>query len=85
MRIGQRLTNIIPDFAAKRYVGLSAEVIENPFLPICRSQIEVRFPCETDRLAENMPGFHWITGYGDCLSEVGYALKKLKIQWECLG
>jgi len=28
-----------------------------------------------------MPGFHWMTCYGDYLKETGYALAKLGIQW----
>jgi hypothetical protein len=32
-----------------------------------------------------MPGFHWMTIYGDYLRETGYALKKVPIAWECLG
>ena len=32
-----------------------------------------------------MPGFHWMTGYGDYTKELGYALKRVGIQWEFLG
>jgi hypothetical protein len=32
-----------------------------------------------------VPGFHWMTVYGDYLRETGYALKKVAIDWECLG
>mgnify|MGYP000677739981 CR=1 FL=1 len=35
-------------------------------------------------LAEKMPGFHWMTCYGDYMKEIGYACKKLGIQWEDL-
>ena len=85
MRVGQTVTNIIPDFASERYVGLLAEIIDNPFLPICRSQIDVRYTCDDRTLAEAMPGFHWITGYGDYTREMEYALKKVGIAWDCLG
>jgi L-fucose isomerase-like protein len=85
MRVGQTVTNIIPDFASERYVGLLAEIIDNPFLPICRSQIDVRYACDDRTLAEVMPGFHWITGYGDYMREVEYALKKVGIGWQSLG
>ena len=84
MRKGQVVTNIIPDFASEKYVGLLAEIIDNPFLPICRSQIDVRYACSDQLLAEVMPGFHWITGYGDYAKEVGYALKKVGIGWQLL-
>jgi len=84
MRKGQEVTMIIPDFAAERWVGLAGEVVDSPFLPICRSQIDVRFSVDSDRLNAATPGFHWMLGYGDYLREVGYALKRTPIEWECL-
>jgi len=85
MAKGRKLTNILPDFAAERWVGLSGEVIDHPLLPICRSQIDIRFPCSSQLLAARMPGFHWMIVYGDWLREAGYALKRVGIQWECLA
>ena len=85
MRKGQVVTNIVPDFAEKRWVGLKGEIIDAPFMPICRSQIDIRFTCDSHTLAERMPGFHWMTGYGDYLREIGYALKRVNIEWNCLG
>jgi hypothetical protein len=66
-------------------VGLSAEIVDSPFLPICRSQIDVRFACDSLKLAERMPGFHWMTIYGEWLRETGYALRRIPIAWENLG
>ncbi|MBC7349098.1 MAG: sugar isomerase [Candidatus Aminicenantes bacterium] len=83
-RRGQVVTNIIPDFAAKRWLGLAGKIEEAPFLPICRSQIEVSFIKDSELLARRMPGFHWMTAYGDYLREVGYALRRVKIEWDCL-
>ena len=85
MRKGQLLTNIAPDFASKRWLGLRAEIVEAPFLPICRSQIDVRFKCDDRTLAKRMPGFHWMTAYGDYTREVAYALKRVGIEWDFLG
>jgi len=85
MRKGQVVTNVIPDFKAERYVGLRGEIIDVPFLPICRDQIDIRFECDSLKLAQRMPGFHWMTCYGDYLKEIGYALKRVGIQWENLG
>jgi hypothetical protein len=85
MHKGQKVTNIIPDFKAERWVGLSAEIEDHPFFPICRSQIDVRFECDSNLVADRMPGFHWMTGYGDYTKEVGYALGKTKITWDYLG
>ncbi len=85
MRKGQVLTNVIADFKAEHWVGLAGEVVEAPFLPICRCQIDIRFQCDSLKLAQRMPGFHWMTCYGDYLKEIGYALKRTSIQWETLG
>ena len=84
MRKGQMTTNIAPDFELKRWVGLRAEIIDAPFMDVCRSQIDVRFTCDSKRLAERMPGFHWMTGYGDYLRELAYASKKVDIEFEDL-
>ena len=59
MKLGQVVTNILPDFEFKRNVGLLARIVDNPFLDICRSQIDVSFSCSSKKLAEEMPGFHW--------------------------
>jgi hypothetical protein len=85
MRIGEKVTMVAPDFASKRWLGLSGEIIDHPFLPICRSQIDVRFQAPSLLVAERMPGFHWLLTYGDCLREIGYALRRVPVQWDCLG
>ena len=85
MRKGQEVTIIISDFKAEHWTGLAGKIIDHPFLPICRSQIDVSFKCDTDVLAEKMRGFHWMLVYGDYLREAGYALKRTPIEWECLG
>ncbi|MCX8161237.1 MAG: sugar isomerase [Candidatus Saccharicenans sp.] len=84
MRRGQVVTNIIPDFESKRWVGLLGKIEEAPFLPICRSQVEVSFSKDSELLARRMPGFHWMTCYGDYMREVGYALRRVKIEWDTL-
>ncbi len=84
MSKGQKVTNVIPDFASKRWVGLLGEIVDAPFMPICRSQIDIRFSCDDQTLAKRMPGFHWMTGYGDYLLEIGYALKRVNIEWDLL-
>ena len=85
MRKGQVVTNIAPDFAAERWLGLSGEIIDHEFMPICRDQIDISFKADSQVVAERMPGFHWMTVYGDYLREVGYALKRTPIKWDCLG
>jgi hypothetical protein len=85
MRKGQVVTNVIPDFASAQYVGLRGTIVDSPFLPICRSQIDVAYAVRDDQVALNMPGFHWETIYGDWLRETGYALQKIGIGWQLLG
>ncbi len=81
MPVGQKLTNIVPDFSFKRWVGFEGEVAGNPFLPICRSQIDVGIHGSDERLLREMRGFHWMTGYGNYLRETRYALNKIGIDW----
>jgi hypothetical protein len=82
MRKGQITTNVIPDFKSERWLGLTGEIIDVPFMDICRSQIDIGFACDSLQLAKKMPGFHWMTCYGDYMKETGYALKRVKIAWE---
>lgn len=81
---GQTVTNIIPDFEFKRNVGFVGKIEDNPFLAICRSQIDVSFTFDSNILAQRMPGFHWITCYGDYLRECDYAMKKFGIGFDIL-
>jgi L-fucose isomerase-like protein len=82
MQPGQVVTNIIPDFKVKQYLGLKGTIVDSPFMDICRSQIDISFDADSQVLARRMPGFHWMTGYGDYMRETGYALKRLGIEWE---
>ena len=79
MKIGQLVTNLVPDFDCKKWVGFDGTITANPFLDICRSQIDVRIHGSTGELLREMKGFHWMTCYGSYLRETGYALKKLGI------
>jgi hypothetical protein len=85
MKIGHEITMIDPDFNAKKWIGFKGKVLANPFHAICRAQIDVSIEGNCDRLAQEMVGFHWMMSYGDHLREVGYALKKVGIQWDNLS
>jgi len=84
MHTGQVVTNIIPDFQVSRYLGLKGTIVDSPFRDICRSQIDISLDVDGQTLAKGMPGFHWMTVYGDYTRETGYALKRLGIEWEQL-
>ena len=85
MARGTKVTNIIPDFKMEKYSLLSGEIADAPFRPICRSQIDMAYKCPDEKVALNMPGFHWMTWYGEYMREAGYALKKIGIACENLG
>jgi len=79
-RKGMVTTNLVPDFSFRKWVGFTGDVIENPFLPICRAQVDITIKGSTRKLLDEMRGFHWMTSYGDHLRETGYALKKAGIE-----
>ncbi len=85
MNINQTVTNIMPDFKFKKNVGLLGKIVDNPFMAICRSQIDVSFACDSNLVAKSMPGFHWVTVYGDYLNESKYALGKINIDLKTLA
>jgi L-fucose isomerase-like protein len=79
MRKGQKVTNLIPDFGNRKWVGFEGEIADVPFLPICRSQADVAFRGDTEKLLEEMKGFHWMTCYGTYVREARYALAKIGV------
>jgi hypothetical protein len=81
MRKGQHVSMINPDFAGRRWLGLSGEILDAPFYEICRTQLDVAVKCDVEQLAEEIRGFHWMVAYGDYLREVGYAVKKAGLDW----
>jgi len=80
MRRGQKVTNLVPDFASKKWVAFEGEILDAPFLDICRDQIDVGFKGDTGKLLREMKGFHWMTSYGSYVNETAYALKKLGVE-----
>jgi hypothetical protein len=80
MKLGQVCTNLVPDFACTKWVGFEGVIVGNPFLDICRSQIDVKIKGNATALLQEMKGFHWMMSYGDYLKETGYVLKKLGVE-----
>ncbi len=80
MKLGQVCTNLVPDFACKKWVGFEGKIVGNPFLDICRSQVDMRIEGDCAALLQEMKGFHWMMSYGNYLEETGYALKKLGVE-----
>lgn len=81
MPLGAELTLIDPDCAQVRWLGLKAKVIDNPSFSICRSQQDVRIVGDSKRLAREIRGSHWMMARGDYLAEMGYAVRKLGLDW----
>ncbi len=78
---GQLVTLIDPDAAQVCWLGLKGSVEDNPFFPICRSQQDIRIIGDDKRLAREIRGSHWLMAYGDYLSEMGYSVRKLGLDW----
>ena len=79
MKLGQVTTNLVPDFNCQKWVGFAGTIVGNPFLEICRSQVDVKVHGDCQKLLEEMKGFHWMLSYGDYRRECGYALRKLGV------
>jgi len=82
--IGTELTCILSSFTTDRRVGFKGAVVDVPFRKICRTQFDVRYSFPDDLLANNLIGFHWAVAYGDYRREVGYALRRVGVQWDNL-
>lgn len=85
MKIGQRCTTLVPDFASQRWLGFAGSIAANPFLDICRSQIDMRIHGDPQALMQDMKGFHWMTSYGVYLRECQYALGKVGVEFHNLS
>jgi hypothetical protein len=79
MKLGQICTCLVPDFACKKWVGFEGKIVGNPFLDICRSQVDMHINGDCAALLQEMKGFHWMVSYRNFLRETGYALKKLGV------
>lgn len=84
MRVGQTITNVVPDFASQHWLGFTGKIRSNPALDICRSQHDIAIEGDWQRLLAEMRGFHWMTCYGDHCREIGYAARRLGIEWQAL-
>jgi L-fucose isomerase-like protein len=81
MKKGQPITVLNPDFEGRRWLGFEGRILDSPFYPICRTQLDVQIQGDWECLLEEIRGFHWMVTYGTYLREVGYALKKAGVGW----
>lgn len=75
------MTIINPDCAQVRWLGVKGRVMDNPSFSICRSQQDIEVLGDWKMLAREMRGSHWMMAYGDYLAEMGYALRKIGLEW----
>ena len=81
MAIGREVTIINPDCSQVRWLGFKGKVADNPSFSICRSQQDIEILGDWKKLARQMLGSHWMMAYGDYLSEMGYCMRKLGLEW----
>ena len=83
--IGMTTTHIVPSFKSDRWLGFKGVITGVPFKPSsCRTQITARRECSDELLAKNLVGFHQVIGFGDYRKELGYALRRIGIDWNNL-
>jgi len=81
---GRFVTFIDPEYATGRWLGFKGMVRDNPFYDICRSQQDVRIQGDWTKLLHEVRDSHWMMVYGDYLKEVGYAARRIGIDWESI-
>jgi len=78
---GQQVTFIDPEYSSSRWVGFTGIVRRNPSYEICRSQQDVEIQGSWRKLLKEVRDSHWMMAYGDYLKELGYASRKIGIEW----
>ncbi len=81
MPIGQEVTFVDPEYSTTRWLGFKGVVKANPFYQICRSQQDVEIQGDWRKLRREARDSHWMMVYGDYLRELGYAARKLGLEW----
>jgi hypothetical protein len=82
---GQEVTFVDPEYSTTRWVGFKGTVKGNPFYDICRSQQDVEVQGAWKKLLSEARDSHWVMAYGDWLKELGYATRKVGVQWSSLS
>ena len=81
MPIGQQVSFIDPEYSSTRWLGFKGIVKANPFYQICRSQQDVEIRGDWQKLRSETRDSHWVMVYGDYLREIGFAARKLGLEW----
>jgi hypothetical protein len=81
MPLGQEVTFVDPEYSTVRWLGFKGIIRANPFYQICRSQQDVEIQGDWRKLRSEARDSHWMMVYGDYLRELGYAARKLGLEW----
>jgi len=81
MTVGQEVSFIDPEYSTGRWVLFKGIIKRNPFYEICRSQQDVEIKGDWKKLLDEARDSHWMMAYGDHLREIGYASRKIGIDW----
>lgn len=81
MTVGQEVTFVNPEYATGRWLGLRGVVRANPFHEVCRTQQDVEIQGDWRRLLAEARDSHWMMAYGDHLAPLGYAARKIGLEW----
>lgn len=79
--VGQQVTFVDPEYSTGRWLGFTGEVKGNPLYEVCRSQQDVEIQGDWKKLCSEVRDSHWMMVYGDHLKELGYAARKIGIDW----
>lgn len=82
---GQEVSFIDPEYTTGRWVSFKGTVLENPFLPICRSQQDVKIHGDWRKLLKEVRDSHWVMVYGDHLREISYAAPRVGIRLDVIS
>jgi L-fucose isomerase-like protein len=79
--VGRQVTFIDPEYSTGRWLGFKGIVKGNPSYDICRSQQDVEIQGDWRKLLKEVRDSHWVMTYGDYLKEIGYASRKIGVEW----
>ncbi|MDY0358100.1 MAG: hypothetical protein RBR19_19625, partial [Sedimentisphaerales bacterium] len=79
--VGRQVTFVDPEYSTGRWLGFTGVVKSNPFYEVCRSQQDVEIQGDWKKLCSEVRDSHWMMAYGNHLQELGYAARKIGIDW----
>jgi hypothetical protein len=81
MEIQRKVTFVDPEYSHPRWLGFTGTIRANPSLDICRTQQDVEIDGDWKQLKREVRDSHWVMTYDDCLQELGYAARKIGLEW----